>query len=55
MIRSILEFLGFQITYVHRWGTWTHCYSAVDFAMDRPIHRNMSVAPPGAKMVISRR
>lgn len=51
-MRRLLKWLGFEIVYIHRWGEWKHCYSGLDYAMGRPIHRNMSVAPPGAKMVV---
>jgi len=51
-MRRILELLGLEVVYVHRCGEWKHRYNGADFAMGRPVHRNMSVAPPGAKMVI---
>jgi hypothetical protein len=54
MFRKILRLFGYKVTYVHRWGTWDYRYNSTDFAMGRPIHKQMSVAPPGAKLVISR-
>jgi hypothetical protein len=49
LIRRLLSTLGFRIEYVCSWGVYTHRYDAIDFAMGRPIHKDMSVAPPWAK------
>lgn len=49
MIRRILAFLGYRIEYRCEWGTFTHRYDGIDFQMGRPIHSEMSVAPPWAK------
>lgn len=49
MLRSVLKHLGIGICYVCKWGKYEHRYSATDRAMNRPIHRDMSVAPPWAK------
>lgn len=54
MVRKLLAFFGYKIQYVHEWGVWDHRYDAIDLAMSRPIHRQMSVAPPSAKMRIVR-
>lgn len=52
MIRKILGLFGYEIVYVHEWGEWKTCYSQADHAMSRPVHKNMSVAPPGSRMEI---
>lgn len=54
MIRSILQIFGFQITYVCEWGEYEYRYSGVDQMATRPIHRDMSVAPPWAKPRVRR-
>jgi hypothetical protein len=54
MIRKILKWFGYQIVYTHKLGEWSTRYNHIDFASGRPIHPNMSVAPPTAKLVIRR-
>lgn len=54
-MRKLLNWLGFNIQYVHAWGTWSTRYNGQDAAMCRPIHPNMSVAPPSAKRIITRK
>lgn len=55
MIRKLLAWLGYEVYYIHPWGTWDYRYTSIDAAMCRPIHSDMSVAPPTAKRVIARR
>lgn len=52
MMRRLLNLFGYRIVYVCAWGEYDHCYDGVDYAMSRPIHRDMSVAPPWAKRTI---
>lgn len=52
MITKILKLFGYKIMYVCGWGIYSYKYDTVDYWMTRPIHKNMSVAPPWAKMVI---
>jgi hypothetical protein len=54
MFRRLIEALGFRIVYVCEWGRYDHRYSGIDFNMCRPIHPQMSVAPPWAKRKIER-
>lgn len=54
MFRKLLALLGYEIRYVHPWGTWKIRYSGIDAAMMRPVHPNMAVAPPTATMLFSR-
>jgi len=54
MIRKLLSLFGLQIRYQSEFGTHTHRYDSIDMQMQRPIHREMTVAPPWAKMRISR-
>lgn len=54
MIRKLLNMLGYNVIYAHEWGVWSNRYSWSDMAMARPIHRNMSVAPPDAKRIFIR-
>jgi len=30
---------------------WTQRYNGIDYSMGRPVHKNMSVAPPWAKKI----
>lgn len=48
MIRRILALLGYRIEYRCEWGTYAHRYDGADSHMGRPIHPEMSVAPPWA-------
>lgn len=52
MITKILKLFGYKTMYVCGWGVYSYKYDAVDYWMTRPIHKNMSVAPPWAKMII---
>lgn len=54
MIRGIIGFLGWRIDYVSSWGVHERRYSGLDFATIRPIHDGMSVAPPWARMRLTR-
>ena len=52
LIRILLYWLGYRIEYVSEWGVHTHRYDGIDAHMGRPIHKDMSVAPPWAKRQI---
>ena len=52
MMRKVLAFFGYCIKYVCKWGTYVHRYNSLDAHVGRPIHEQMSVAPPWAKLVI---
>ena len=54
MIRRLLKAIGLQIVYVCEWGTYTRRYDGIDYTMQRPIHSDMSVAPPWAKLRIKK-
>lgn len=54
IIRTILGRLGYRIEYVCEWGIYSHRYDGADAWMSRPIHPQMSVAPPWAKRRIVR-
>lgn len=54
MIRFILKFLGYKIQYECDWGVYSHRYDSADMMGLRPIHKDMSVAPPWAKVKIVR-
>lgn len=49
MLRRLLSWLGYRVEYVCEWGRYDHRYDGTDFDMGRPIHQQMSVAPPWAK------
>jgi len=49
MIRSILHRFGYRVVYVSEWGEHDSRYDSLDHAMGRPIHKDMSVAPPWAE------
>ncbi len=51
-MRSLLKLFGYKIEYVCDWGVYKWRYDGTDYAMTRPIHKDMSVAPPWAKMRI---
>ena len=55
MMRKILNMIGLDICYVCQWGVYSHRYDGIDAYAGRPIHGQMSVAPPWAKMRIFRR
>jgi len=52
MIRKILKLFGYEIKYICEWGIYSHRYDGIDHTMCRPIHKDMSVAPPWAKRII---
>lgn len=52
MIRKILNFFGYEIVYVCTWGIYYHRYDSLDFKALRPVHPDMSVAPPWARLKI---
>lgn len=49
MLRFLLRQIGFRIEYRSNFGSHTHRYGALDYMTMRPIHRQMSVAPPWAQ------
>ena len=54
MIRWMLGIFGYRIVYVSEFGTHDTRYDSLDAMMGRPVHENMSVAPPWAGMRIVR-
>lgn len=50
--RKTLNLFGYDIQYICNWGKYTHRYDTCDYWAGRPIHRDMSVAPPWAKLTI---
>ncbi len=52
MFRRLLRILGYEIVYVHKWGEYEDRYDGADWNCGRPIHKDMSIAPPSAKMKI---
>lgn len=54
MFRRLLRRLGYEIVYVHKLGVYEDRYDSADWNCQRPIHKDMSVAPPSAKMRIRR-
>lgn len=54
-MRAILALFGFQIKYTCEWGIYSHRYDSIDGAAMRPIHREMSVAPPWAKAFLCKK
>jgi len=55
MLTRLLNWLGREIVYVCKWGTYSHRYNSLDAAMGRPVHPEMSVAPPWVKMRIRKK
>lgn len=55
MLNWILSWFGYKIVYQSEYGTHDSRYDSADYQMGRPIHRDMSVAPPWAKMRIVRK
>ena len=49
MLRKIFKLFGYKIEYECDWGIYSYRYDGVDFTAGRPIHKDMSVAPPWAK------
>ena len=54
MIRRILRLFGYAIEYVDGGKVWDWRYDPLDRMMGRPIHDQMSVAPPWAKRRLRR-
>lgn len=52
MIKWLLDFLGLERVYISEWGEKKYRYDYLDHVQTRPIHKDMSVAPPWAKAVI---
>ncbi len=55
MLTRILGWLGFEVVYACGWGTYRSRYDAGDFQAGRPIHADMSVAPPWARLTVRRK
>lgn len=55
MINWLLNLIGREIVYQCDWGTFHDRYDSTDAMMGRPIHPDMSTAPPWAKMRIRKR
>ncbi len=55
MMAWMLRLFGLKIVYVCDWGTYESRYGSIDRMMTRPIHEDMSTAPPWAKMRIVKR
>jgi hypothetical protein len=51
---GVLGLFGFRREFVCEWGVYTARYSAIDYHCGRPIHPQMSVAPPWARARIVR-
>lgn len=54
MIERIARLFGFRCVYVCEWGEYAHRYDYLDHVQTRPIHKDMSVAPPWAKRTFVR-
>lgn len=54
IIRRLLALFGWRVEYVSEWGTHEFRYDSLDYQAGRPIHKDMSVAPPWAKRRIVR-
>lgn len=52
VFRWMLRKFGKKIVYQCEWGNFDYIYSVDDLAMCRPIHENMTVAPPWANAKI---
>jgi hypothetical protein len=50
MFKWLVGFFGYKIIYVSSWGEHGSRYDSTDRMMGRPIHKDMAVAPPWAKM-----
>lgn len=48
-IRTLLGWLGLRVEYESDFGVHEFRYNSTDAAMQRPVHSNMSVAPPWAR------
>jgi hypothetical protein len=47
-LRWVLRLFGRKIVYACEWGVYDFLYDTIDLAACRPVHPNMSVAPPWA-------
>ena len=55
MINFILSLFGYKrIYYLPNGNKYNSRYDSIDLMMNRPIHKDMSVAPPWAKTKIIR-
>lgn len=54
-MRWLLSLFGLRIIYECEWGTYDERYDSLDRQMMRPVHPDMSVAPPWAKRKIVRK
>lgn len=52
MIARILKFFGYKVIYLANNREYTRRYDSIDLMMCRPIHYEMTVAPPNAKIKI---
>lgn len=52
MINTILGWFGYKLAYTCDWGTYRYRYDSIDYNMGRPVHKDMGIAPPWAKMII---
>lgn len=51
-MRKILSWFGLGIRYRDHRGTFSHRYNGLDFNTSRPLHDQMSVAYPSARLEI---
>ena len=51
-MRRLLKWLGYEVYYTSEFGEHAYRYDSIDAGMCRPIHKDMSVAPPWAKLKI---
>lgn len=52
MIRRLLALFGLKIVYACEWGTYDSMIPSWDLTSGCPVHKDMSCAPPWAKMKI---
>ena len=50
----IYKLLGYEIYYVSSYGIHSKIYDSTDLAALRPVHKDMSVAPPWATKVYNK-
>ena len=50
MIKLLASLFGYKIVYRCEWGEYLSRYDSIDIQAMRPVHIDMSVAPPWAKM-----
>lgn len=48
MINTILKIFNYKVVYICSWGIYESRYSTIDYWAQRPIHPDVSVAPPWA-------